>query len=148
MQHEGSQQIASEHRHLSRPDDHHAQEDAGQHAVEAGAPVERARMERVFFNLCSNSLEALLEGGSIRISAAQQNGAAVIRFEDDGPGIPVELHDKVFERFFRGAGDRSGSSGLGLAIVRAVAESHHGTVTLEDPLGAFASLSIWPETNR
>ena len=40
----------------------------------------------------------------------------------------------MFERFFRGAGDRSGSSGLGLAIVRAVAESHHGTVTLEDPL--------------
>ena len=46
--------------------------------------------------------------------------------EDDGPGIPPELHDKVFERFFRGAGDRSGSSGLGLSIVRAVAGSHAG----------------------
>ena len=58
----------------------------------------------------------------------------VFSVEDDGPGIPPELHDKVFERFFRGDGDRSGSSGLGLAIVRAVAESHQGTVTLEDPL--------------
>jgi signal transduction histidine kinase len=54
--------------------------------------------------------------------------------EDDGPGIPHELRDKVFERFFRGAGDRSGSSGLGLSIVRAVAQSHDGTVALEEPL--------------
>jgi two-component system OmpR family sensor kinase len=52
----------------------------------------------------------------------------------DGPGIPPELEDMVFERFFRGASDRGGSSGLGLAIVRAVAESHHGTVTLAPPL--------------
>ena len=51
----------------------------------------------------------------------------MLAVEDDGPGIPPELQDKVFERFFRAHGDRSGSSGLGLAIVRAVAESHHGT---------------------
>jgi signal transduction histidine kinase len=44
------------------------------------------------------------------------------------------MRDKVFERFFRGAGDRSGSSGLGLAIVRAVAEAHHGDVRLVEPL--------------
>ena len=48
--------------------------------------------------------------------------------EDDGPGIPPELRDKVFERFVRGEGDRGGSFGLGLSIVRAVAESHGGTV--------------------
>ena len=52
----------------------------------------------------------------------------MLAVEDDGPGIPAELRDKVFERFFRGAGDRSGSSGLGLSIVRAVAQSHDGTV--------------------
>jgi signal transduction histidine kinase len=62
------------------------------------------------------------------------NGEVILSVEDDGPGIPPELHDKVFERFFRGAGDRSGSSGLGLAIVRAVARSHGGTVSLADPL--------------
>ena len=58
----------------------------------------------------------------------------VLAVEDDGPGIPPELRDKVFERFFRAHGDRSGSSGLGLAIVKAVAESHQGNVTLEPPL--------------
>ncbi len=51
-----------------------------------------------------------------------------------GRASPRNLHDKVFERFFRGAGDRSGSSGLGLSIVRAVAESHGGNVRLEPPL--------------
>ena len=54
--------------------------------------------------------------------------------EDDGPGIPPELHDKVFERFFRGAGDRSGSSGLGLSIVRAVAAVARRRRALEPPL--------------
>ena len=65
---------------------------------------------------------------------ARSTARSCSRSRTTGPGIPPELHDKVFERFFRGAGDRSGSSGLGLSIVRAVAESHHGTVTLEPPL--------------
>ena len=52
--------------------------------------------------------------------------------EDDGPGIAPEARERIFERFVRGRGDRAGSSGLGLAIVRAVAESHGGTVTLTD----------------
>ena len=62
------------------------------------------------------------------------NGEVILAVEDDGPGIPADLHEKVFERFFRAHGDRSGSSGLGLSIVRAVAESHQGSVRLEPPL--------------
>ena len=81
-----------------------------------------------------NALRHTDPGTAVEASVERVNGQVVFSVEDDGPGIPPELHDKVFERFFRGAGDRSGSSGLGLAIVRAVAESHHGTVTLEDPL--------------
>jgi signal transduction histidine kinase len=51
--------------------------------------------------------------------------------EDDGPGVPPELAANIFQRFVRGAGDRGGSFGLGLAIVQAVAQSHGGSVTLE-----------------
>ena len=51
--------------------------------------------------------------------------------EDDGPGVPEQLAETLFERFVRGAGDRGGSFGLGLAIVRAVAESHGGSVSVE-----------------
>ena len=64
--------------------------------------------------------------------APQRRG--VLAVEDDGPGIPTEMREKVFERFYRGSGEQSGSSGLGLSIVRAVAESHRGGVRLEEPL--------------
>ena len=97
-------------------------------------PGARDELHRLALNLMENALRHTDPGTAVEASVERVNGQVVFSVEDDGPGIPPELHDKVFERFFRGAGDRSGSSGLGLAIVRAVAESHHGTVTLEDPL--------------
>ena len=102
----------------------------------AGATISGARDElhRLALNLLENAVRHTDPGTAVEASVERINGQVVLSVEDDGPGIPPELHDKVFERFFRGAGERSGSSGLGLAIVRAVAESHHGNVTLEDPL--------------
>jgi two-component system, OmpR family, sensor kinase len=81
-----------------------------------------------------NALRHTDPGTAVEATVERSNGVAVLAVEDDGPGIPPELREKVFERFFRGAGDRSGSSGLGLSIVRAVAGSHAGTVSLEEPL--------------
>ena len=54
---------------------------------------------------------------------------------DDGPGIDPEMVPRLFERFVRGTGDRGGSFGIGLAIVRAVAESHGGSAILGEPPG-------------
>ncbi len=78
----------------------------------------------------------------MRASTATVNGDAILVVEDDGPGIPEELHDRIFERFVRGAGisdtvgpDRARGAGLGLSIVRAVAQSHGGSVMLERPGG-------------
>jgi signal transduction histidine kinase len=85
-------------------------------------------------NLMENALRHTDPGTAVEASVERSNGHIVLAVEDDGPGIPAELQDKVFERFFRAHGDRSGSSGLGLAIVRAVAESHQGSVQLEPPL--------------
>jgi two-component system OmpR family sensor kinase len=70
-------------------------------------------------------------GGSDSDSSGDSGGEAVLIVEDDGPGVPEHLRDTLFERFVRGAGDRGGSFGLGLAIVRAVAETHGGSVTIE-----------------
>ena len=67
------------------------------------------------------------------------DGVALV-VEDEGPGVPDELRGRVFERFVRGASDRGGSSGLGLSIVRAVAETHGGTVALETGLRARRAL--------
>ena len=113
---------------------------AGDHLISVSAPpgatMEGARDElhRLALNLLENALRHTDPGTAVEATVERRNGEVVLSVEDDGPGIPAELHDKVFERFFRGAGDRSGSSGLGLSIVRAVAGSHSGTVSLEEPL--------------
>jgi two-component system, OmpR family, sensor kinase len=113
---------------------------AGEHPITVSAPpgarVEGARDElhRLALNLLENALRHTDPGTAVEATVERRNGQVVLAVEDDGPGIPAALQEKVFERFFRGAGDRSGSSGLGLAIVRAVAESHRGDVRLEPPL--------------
>ncbi|HKH78392.1 MAG TPA: HAMP domain-containing sensor histidine kinase [Solirubrobacteraceae bacterium] len=97
------------------------------------APVEGARDElhRLTINLIENALRHTPPGSEIRVSTRQAGDQAELVVEDNGPGVPPELAPTLFERFVRGAGDRGGSFGLGLAIVRAVAESHGGSVRLE-----------------
>jgi two-component system, OmpR family, sensor kinase len=113
---------------------------AGDHdisvAAPAGARVDGARDElhRLVLNLMENALRHTDPGTAVEATVERRNGEVVLSVEDDGPGIALDQREKVFERFYRGSGDRSGSSGLGLSIVRAVAESHQGSVRLEEPL--------------
>jgi two-component system OmpR family sensor kinase len=113
---------------------------AGDHEISVSAPpgihVDGARDElhRLVLNLMENALRHTDPGTAVEASVERRNGEVVLAVEDDGPGIPPEMREKVFERFYRGTGDRSGSSGLGLSIVRAVAASHRGSVRLEEPL--------------
>jgi signal transduction histidine kinase len=92
----------------------------------------RDELHRMVLNLIENAVRHTPAGSRVRASAGPRDGAVLITVEDDGPGVPPGLRDRIFERFVRGDGDRGSSSGLGLSIVRAVAESHGGTVTLED----------------
>jgi two-component system, OmpR family, sensor kinase len=113
---------------------------AGDHEISVSAPPgihvdgERDELHRLVLNLMENALRHTDPGTAVEASVERRNGEVVLAVEDDGPGIPLEMREKVFERFYRGTGDRSGSSGLGLSIVRAVADSHHGSVRLEEPL--------------
>jgi two-component system, OmpR family, sensor kinase len=108
------------------------------------AVVEASRDElhRLALNLIENALRHTPPGTEIRVSTAiapvgssgearLPAGEARLIIEDDGPGVPERLAETLFERFVRGAGDRGGSFGLGLAIVRAVAESHGGSVSVQ-----------------
>ena len=92
-----------------------------------GAPDE---LHRLVANLVENALRHTPPGTEVRLSVRRRDGEVRIVVEDDGPGIAPELRGRLFERFVRGGGERAGSSGLGLAIVRAVAESHGGSVSL------------------
>jgi two-component system OmpR family sensor kinase len=86
---------------------------------------------RVALNLVENAMRHTPPGSSIWVSTGVEGKDAVLVVEDDGPGVSPELVPTLFERFVRGAGDRGGSFGLGLAIVRAVAEGHSGRVVVE-----------------
>jgi two-component system, OmpR family, sensor kinase len=92
----------------------------------------RDELHRLIINLIENALRHTPPGTAIHVSTATRaDGAVELAVEDDGPGIAQELAPTLFERFVRGAGDRGGSFGLGLAIVRAVAVSHGGEVALQ-----------------
>jgi signal transduction histidine kinase len=116
-------------------EDHEISIDAQPVVVEAA----RDELHRLALNLIENALRHTPPGTEIRVSASTTaDGAARLVVEDDGPGVPERLAGTLFERFVRGAdgaprrdGVVGGSFGLGLAIVRAVAESHGGSVALE-----------------
>jgi signal transduction histidine kinase len=96
-------------------------------------PLERSRMERAFLNLISNALEAMPEGGEVRISAVQQNGSVLIQVQDNGPGIAPEIRSKLFQPFVS-AGKRNGL-GLGLALSRQTVVDHGGEMWVESEPG-------------
>jgi two-component system OmpR family sensor kinase len=92
----------------------------------------RDELHRLTINLLENALRHTPPGTEIRVSTQRdKDGRALLVVEDDGPGVSEHLRESLFERFVRGAGDRGGSFGLGLAIVRAVAETHGGSVAVE-----------------
>jgi len=111
--------------------DHDLELDARPATVD-GVPDDLHRMAA---NLIENAICHTPPGTSVRAAVRADGDAVVLSVTDDGPGIAPELAPRVFERFVRGGGEGAGSSGLGLAIVRAVSESHGGTVTLESPAG-------------
>ena len=111
-------------------------------SIEANrAVVDGARDElhRLTLNLMENAIRHTPRGTQVRAAVERVDGHVRLTVEDDGPGIPEDLRGRVFERFVRGAGDRGGSSGLGLSIVQAVTESHGGKVTFESPTTNGAS---------
>ncbi len=93
----------------------------------------RDDLHRLVLNLMENAVRHTPPGTHIRARSGLIAGSPTLVVEDDGPGIPPELQQRVFDRFVRGGGDSAvgaRGTGLGLAIVRAVAESHGATVQL------------------
>lgn len=86
------------------------------------------RMQQVFMNLMGNSADAA-EKGNIIFSAFVESDAVRIIYEDDGPGIPEELHDKVFESFFTTKGPAKGT-GIGMTIIQEILREHGGVIEL------------------
>jgi len=98
--------------------------------------MQRGHLEDIFVNLFKNAREAVATGGRIRVTMAPTSGGRlVIVVEDDGPGIPPELRERVFEPYFT---TKARGSGLGLAIVKHNVELYGGTARVESGLGKGA----------
>ncbi len=96
------------------------------------------RLHQVLANLLSNAAKHTPAGTVVTVSLTSAAGTAILSVTDNGPGIAPELLPDIFERFVRGDSSRSrtaGSSGLGLAIVHAVAVAHGGSATVDSHQG-------------
>ena len=105
---------------------------------------EESQLTRLMTNLLDNAFKYVPEGGTITLTL--QPGP-VLTVADDGPGVPPNHAERIFERFYRGDGREAGQtgSGLGLALARAIAERHGLTITLE-PVDKGASFRVGRET--
>lgn len=88
------------------------------------------QLERALGNLVDNALRH--GSGAIELTAGRSDGDVVVEVRDHGPGLPEGFESDAFRRFSRGAHSRVGGSGLGLALVEAVAAAHGGSVSAED----------------
>lgn len=95
-------------------------------------------------NLVDNALRYAPEGGEIRIRAAGQHGQVQLEVIDSGPGVPPEDLPRLVERFYRGRDVTAEGCGLGLAIVRRIAELHGARLEVENrPEGGFSASLHW-----
>ena len=101
--------------------------------------VDRARFEQVVRNLLHNAIRYVPQGGRIDVTwTTGENDMLVLKVKDNGPGIPPEHHERLFERFYRVDKARSrdvGGTGIGLALVKHIVQRHGGRVWVQSAPG-------------
>ena len=94
---------------------------------------DRELLTQMYANLIENAIRHCPPGSTIRLKVGVEGGRICTSIEDDGPGIPENEHEKVFRRLYRVEKSRtSPGSGLGLSLVKAIAELHGAAIRLED----------------
>ncbi|MCG6863474.1 MAG: sensor histidine kinase N-terminal domain-containing protein [Chromatiaceae bacterium] len=83
-------------------------------------------------NLVANAIKYTPEGGWVRVSAETRGAQVLLRVADSGPGIPAVEKERIFERFYRPAGQSEPGAGLGLSIVQRICELHGARIRLRD----------------
>jgi signal transduction histidine kinase len=101
--------------------------------------ADRDALKRAVSNLVDNAVRLAPEGSLVRLVAGEEGGWRWVAVVDQGPGIPADAQARVFER----AWSANGSSGLGLAIVRQIVESHGGVVRLHSGAGRGSRFVLW-----
>jgi two-component system phosphate regulon sensor histidine kinase PhoR len=104
------------------------------------ASADADRLQQVLFNLIENAIKYGRQDGRVRIGAKplEDQARVQVSVEDDGPGIPGDARERVFERFYRvdrARARESGGTGLGLSIVKHIVQAHGGEVWVKSELG-------------
>jgi signal transduction histidine kinase len=118
--------------------------DAGLTSVKA----DERRIKQLLYNFISNAIKFTSEGGEITVRAAADGDNVILSVSDTGVGIAPEEHKRIFESFYQVDSTLTKSkqgTGLGLTLVRRIAELHHGRVWVESQLGKGSTFFIeWP----
>lgn len=99
------------------------------------------KVERICYNLISNSLKYNRKGGTVTVEAVRRGGSVEITVADTGVGIPKDVVSRVFDKFYRVRGGGSGT-GVGLAVVKAFAELHGGRVSVKSAEGEGSEFKV------
>jgi len=102
-------------------------------------PTDPLLMKRVLTNLITNAIQAMENGGLLRISAYKKGNDAFISIQDTGVGIPEENLSKIFQPFFT---TKAKGQGLGLAVCKRIIESLQGSITLDSKVGKGTTVTI------
>jgi signal transduction histidine kinase len=106
-------------------------------------PADENQLRQVLYNLMFNAIDALPNGGEVAVRAGVEDGPGgpelVLTVEDDGPGLPPGLGDRIFEPF---VSTKETGLGLGLSICRRIVESHGGTLAAADRPGGGAVFTV------
>jgi two-component system OmpR family sensor kinase len=106
------------------------------------AVADRQRLTQALVQLAQNAVQHTTAGDEVAISSEVSGGVVRFTVADSGSGVAPEDRERIFDRFARGAGSRRDGGGLGLAIVRAIAEAHGGRAEIDPSRVAGAALSI------
>lgn len=104
----------------------------------AGARVDKQRLEQILANLLSNAVKFSPDGGTVTVGATSKNADIVVSVTDQGPGIPEEFHNRIFQKFAQADSSdtrQKDGTGLGLAITRELVERMGGTIDFESAEG-------------
>jgi signal transduction histidine kinase len=105
--------------------------------------AQSAQLLRLFTNLLLNAIRHSPPGGTVTLTVRTTGRMVRVAVADEGPGIPAQARERVFERFWSGT-DRGGQSGLGLAIARAIASRHGGNLRVGESEGGCVLLVELP----
>jgi signal transduction histidine kinase len=135
--------LADEFRAVARSSGHRLDIHRSEAAVAIGDEERALQIGRI---LVENALLHTPVGTPVHVGTARRNGCALLTVEDEGPGIPAEHADHVFDRFYRLEGSVASGSGLGLAIARELAELMGGSVELQSADGRTRFALVLPAT--